>query len=295
MSELASVSSKSLLSSLVELCKLKITVAVTITTVAGYALGAARIDSAIILPTFGLFLVACGSAALNHWQERDTDARMDRTRERPIPSGRISALQAACFAFFLVISGAMILYFQSGLTASLLSLLAMIWYNGFYTPLKKVSAYAVVPGGLIGSIPPMVGWVAAGRGVLDLEILAFAFFIFLWQVPHFWLLSMFLGQDYEKGGFPCISNLFSEAQMRRIIYSWSVATVMSPFLILGATGEFSLVLSLIIAGLGFWLIQKHSVLVRPLAGVVSYKKAFMQINFYALMIMVTLVAHRLMV
>ncbi len=294
MSDAVLLTPKSILASLVELCKLKITVAVTITTVAGYALAAGRIDAGVLVPTFALFLVACGSAALNHWQERDTDARMDRTRARPIPSGRISPAKALAFAFLLVVTGSMVLYFQSGLTASLLSILAMIWYNGFYTPLKKVSAYAVVPGGLIGSIPPMVGWVAAGGGVLDLEILAFAFFIFLWQVPHFWLLSMFLGQDYEKGGFPCISNLFSEAQMRRIIYSWSVATVMSPFLILGASGEFSLVLCLIISGLGMWLIQKHSVLVRPTA-VVNYKKAFMQINFYALMIMVTLVAHRLMV
>lgn len=283
--------STNLFAALIELCKIRITVAVAITTVAGYALGKGSIDPGVIPATFGLFLVACGSAALNHWQEWRSDARMQRTSARPIPSGRVAPMQAFGFALFLVLCGSLLLYVVSGLIAALLSLLALIWYNGFYTPLKKVSAYAVIPGGLIGSIPPLVGWVAAGRNPLELEILAFAFFIFMWQVPHFWLLAMFLGRDYDQGGFPCISNQFSEDQMKRIIFSWTAATAISSFLIPLTHPEPGPWLTLWLAFLTTWILAKHSGLIRGLD--LSYKAAFMQINFYALMVMVTLVIHRL--
>ena len=119
---------------LLELSKIKITVAVAFTTITGYLLARERFDVYLILPTIGIFLLACGSSAINHYQERETDALMERTRKRPIPSGRISASGAMLFAMLLTITGSYLLYYSSGMLAMQLGLLALLWYNAIYTP-----------------------------------------------------------------------------------------------------------------------------------------------------------------
>ena len=148
-----------------ELSKIKITVAVALTTITGYLLAGGSLNRYLVLPTLGIFLLACGSSAINHFQERLQDAKMDRTRKRPIPSGKISPAGALIFAFVLAVAGSVILYRGAGMLGMELGLIALIWYNAIYTPLKKKTAFAVVPGAVIGSIPPLVGWVAA-RGHL---------------------------------------------------------------------------------------------------------------------------------
>src|SRR5512144_2682090 len=98
-----------------ELSKVKITVAVALTTITGYLLAGGSFDRYIILPTLGIFLLACGASAINHFQERDTDAKMDRTRERPIPSGKISPAAVLVFAFLLSAAGSVLLYRSTGM------------------------------------------------------------------------------------------------------------------------------------------------------------------------------------
>ena len=151
----------------------------------GYIAAADGIDTGVILPSIGILLLACGSAAINHYQERATDAMMSRTKNRPIPSGRISPENALAIAVFLLTIGSLILLFSGGMLALALGLLNLIWYNAIYTPLKKKNALAIIPGSLVGAIPPAVGWVSAGGSIFDPQILIIAFFFFIWPFK-FW-------------------------------------------------------------------------------------------------------------
>ena len=145
---------KNFLSILTELNKTRITFVVTLTTLAGYVLANKHIDSHVILPMVGIFILACGSAALNHFQDRDKDALMERTQNRPLPAGRISERNVLLISAIEIIAGTWIIYIGSNLEAAILGFMAFIWYNGIYTPLKRVTAFAVIPGSVIGAIPP---------------------------------------------------------------------------------------------------------------------------------------------
>ena len=117
----------------------------------------------------------------------------------------------------------LVLLVFSGWLAFGLGILALVWYNGIYTPMKRINPFAVVPGSLIGAIPPVIGWVAAGGDPLDSKILMVAFFFFIWQIPHFWLLLLFFDDDYRTAGFPTLSSLFEREQIIRITFIWMVA------------------------------------------------------------------------
>jgi len=109
--------------------------------------------------------------------------------------------------------------------------LAVLWYNGVYTPLKRLTAFAVAPGALIGALPPAIGWTAAGGSAGDLRLLALAFFFFIWQVPHFWLLLFKYGEEYAEAGFPSITRLFSTTQLGRLTFVWMLATAAASLLL----------------------------------------------------------------
>ncbi len=216
---------------LAELTKIRITLFVTVTTLFGFISAAGKLSAEAIAPSVGILLLACGSAVINHIQERETDAKMDRTKNRPLPSGRITLTNAILIAVILSVSGSVILLFGAGVTALILALLNLIWYNIIYTPLKKKNAMAVIPGSLVGAIPPAVGWVAAGGYILDPHILIISFFFFIWQIPHFWLLLLMLGKDYEQAGLPSLTKIFSAEQLARITFMWTAATVVTSLII----------------------------------------------------------------
>jgi len=273
-----------------ELAKVRITFAVTLTTFVGYFMVDGVVDSTLWWTLLGIFLLASGSAALNQYQEYQLDAKMDRTKSRPIPSGAISPLHGLLFAFALSFSGSYLLYWSSGFESMQLGILALIWYNAIYTPLKRKSAFAVVPGSVIGAIPPMVGYVAAGGNILDPQIIAFAFFMFMWQVPHFWLLVMKNGADYRKAGFPTIADVYSEKQLKSITYVWIVATGVSSMLLpmmhvlRGTTLLVLLSISLIVVLIGFASIFRNEYTKKAIF------KYFMGINVYLLVILGLIIA-----
>jgi heme o synthase len=137
-----------------ELTKIKITLFVMLTTALGYITAAEEINLGIIFPALGILLVACGSAVINHLQERKTDALMKRTMNRPLPAGKISPSAALMLSLNLLISGTAVLLIVSGILAASLALLNLIWYNAIYTPLKKKNPLAIIPGSVVGAIPP---------------------------------------------------------------------------------------------------------------------------------------------
>ena len=114
----------------------------------------------------------------------------------------------------------------------LLSWATLVSYNFIYTPLKKVTAFAVVPGSVIGAIPPMIGWSAAGGVLTDPTILIVASFFFIGQIPHFWLLLLLFGDQYKLAGLPSLNQVFSEIQIKRLTYTWTLTTVAAALLVL---------------------------------------------------------------
>ncbi len=279
---------KDKLNILSELTKIKITLFVTITTAFGFISAAGNVTAGIIAPVTGIFLLACGSAAVNHYQERETDALMDRTRNRPIPSGRISPQNALYIALFLIVIGSVILYMGSGLLALGLGLLNLLWYNGIYTPLKRYNALAIIPGSMVGAIPPVVGWVAAGGNIFDPQILIIAFFFFIWQIPHFWLLLLILSKDYEQAGFPTLTKTFNQDQLSRITFMWISATGITGILIpLFGIIKFPLI-DFVIFLSSLWLIMKATKLLQKNKGNKSFGFAFRAINIFALIVVILL-------
>lgn len=276
---------------MLELTKARITAFVALTGAAGYILYRERIDFGIWVPMLGLFLLACGSAALNQYQERAVDARMPRTRGRPIPSGALRSATALQIVVVLVLAGSLILLWGGNLTSFLLGLLALVWYNGVYLYLKKQSAFAVVPGSLVGAISPLAGWTAAGGQWTDPKILAVAGFFFIWQIPHFWLLLLKYGKEYEAVGYPSLTQLFNAQQISRLTFVWTVATVVTGLIVVPAWGRphhpVVTLVALFVAGV--WLAYRNIPLVRDVGEKFSVKRAFMDINLYALIVTMVLI------
>lgn len=206
------------------LMKYKVSLAVTFTTVAGYLIFSARFDFQLIYTAIGVFILAGGASALNQFQEKKYDALMERTKHRPIPSGKVAPNTALIFSILFILTGVSILYFYSGKTSAFLGLFNIIWYNFIYTNLKKTTSFAVVPGSLVGAIPVMIGWSAAGGNILDYKIVIIAYFLFIWQIPHFWFLQLKYGNEYKEAGLPSISSIFSQQCLQSITYIWVIAT-----------------------------------------------------------------------
>ncbi len=282
-----------LLRDLLTLMKARITVATTVTTGAGYILAAGEMRGEIIFPLLGTFLLASGSSALNQCQEVEIDARMPRTRNRPLPAGRISLSAALFFSILLILFG---LYFLASVERNTLLLLglgafAVFWYNGVYVYLKRFTAFAAVPGALVGALPPMIGWVAAGGELGDPLILLLAAFFFIWQIPHFWLLLLMQGDEYEAAGLPTLTAVFSPGQLFRITFMWVLATAVAGIVLPAvARNAVPWYWGVAMAGASLWLAMKAVVLLRPPAPDLrrTYVKSFIHINIYALLITVCL-------
>lgn len=259
-----------------------------LTTIAGYVLAKHTIDFGIVLSTLGIFILACGSAALNHYQDKDKDALMERTKDRPIPSGRISSNSVAIIAVVEIILGTWLIYIGSNFLAAQLGLLALIWYNGIYTPLKRKTAFAVIPGSIIGALPPMVGWVAAGGSLSDPKLFVLAFFFFIWQVPHFWLLMLKYGKEYEQAGYPSITSIISNDQIKRSTFIWTAATAISAIMITVSGLISTMLFKVIVLFASIWLIAVFSQLLRSKTKEFNPFHYFMRINYFVLIMIVSL-------
>ena len=275
-----------------ELGKVRISIPIAFTTFTGYILSHGKFDRGFVLPFIGIFLLACGASALNQLQETGTDRIMKRTANRPLPAGRISKLNAIIISLAYLISGCLVLYFGPGLLTLLVGLSTVVWYNLIYTPLKKVTAFAVVPGSMVGALPPLAGWVAGGGSLTDPRALALGFFFFMGQIPHFWLLLLKLGKQYEGAGLPSLTQLFTDEQIKRLTFVWIAATAVS-----------ALVLPLYKLQTDIWSVSLIILLSAALVGVFipllnrkkpfNVGKSFVLINVYYLFIMFVMIADKL--
>jgi len=196
----SSITTASVISDFKEITKIRLALSVVFSSVAGYLLGVDTIDvKTLILLAFGGYFMVGASNAFNQIIEKDLDALMSRTKNRPIPAGRMSVNTAFIIASVFTIFGIIILYTINPQTA-MFGAISIFLYTSVYTPLKTRTPLAVFVGAIPGAIPFMLGWVAATD---DFGIEPGTLFMiqFFWQFPHFWAIGWFLFEDYKKGGF----------------------------------------------------------------------------------------------
>ena len=274
-----------------ELGKVRISLPIALSALTGYVLYTGKVDAQGWMLTFGVFLMSCASSVINHWQERKVDALMPRTKGRPIPTGKITPNGALMVAITFALSGSVILYFSNPIMALVLSWVTLFFYNGVYTPLKKISAFAVLPGSMVGALPPMIGWAGAGGNLASEIILLVAGFFFIGQIPHFWLLLLMFGEQYKLAKMPSLNQIFSESQIKRVTYTWVLTTVASAFLVIFFVIGNKIIMFFLLfyifyllSSLTFAVFTKNEFKVRP---------SFYKLNFLYLFMMIFLIVDSL--
>ncbi len=184
-----------------------------------------------VLLALGIFLLAAGGSVLNQVQERDLDALMARTCLRPLACGTLPPQQGLLLALGLLFPAlALLSIVDPG--SGLLGLCALACYNGLYTGLKRRTSFALLPGALCGAMPPLIGWTAAGGELTDYRIVLLGGVFFLWQMPHFWLLSWKHRDDYRRAGLPLLHDALPERAVFRITLFWLSALTAATALLL---------------------------------------------------------------
>ena len=184
-----------------DITKFRLSSTVVFSALFGFGIGSEKFDLLkVILFAIASFLTTAAANVINQIIEKDLDALMKRTNDRPLPSGRLSVNEAIFAAILMAGVASYILFFEFNFRAGLLAVLSMLLYGFVYTPLKRVGPIAVAVGALPGAFPPMIGWVAATNhfGLEPGILFAIQFF---WQFPHFWAIAWVLDEDYKKAGF----------------------------------------------------------------------------------------------
>ena len=236
----SSISTASLVTDFKEITKMGLSLSVVFSSIAGYFLGAETISLVtIVLLAFGGYFMVGASNAYNQIIERDLDALMDRTKNRPIPAGRMTVNTAFIIATTFTILGLITLYIINPKTA-MYGAISIFLYTSVYTPLKTKTSLSVFVGALPGAIPFMLGWVAARNsfGIEPGMLFAIQFF---WQFPHFWSIGWFLHEDYTKGGFHMLPTGKPDKGTAVQIIMYSVwTTLVSIIPVFGFTGDLKL-------------------------------------------------------
>lgn len=251
-----SLTAPSVISDFKEITKMRLALSVVFSSLAGYLLGVDTVNyKTLILLAFGGYFMVGASNAFNQIIEKDLDALMNRTKNRPIPSGRMSVTTAFIIACLFTLAGIIILYAINKQTA-MFGAISIFLYTCVYTPLKTKTPLAVFVGAIPGAIPFMLGWVAATDhfGIEPGTLFALQFF---WQFPHFWAIGWFLYEDYKKGGFFMLPTGKQDkgTAVQTIMYTiWTILVSIIP--VFGFTGELklSIVSAVIVFLLGLWML-----------------------------------------
>ena len=242
-----------------EITKAGLAVSVVFSSLVGYLLGFSDEHpfnwlTLFLLAIGGYFMVGA-SNVFNQVIEKDLDAKMDRTKNRPLPSGRVSSQNALLLGFALTLAGLIILYFINPKTA-MFGAISLFMYVSMYTPLKTLTPLSVFVGAFPGAIPFMLGWVAA-TGNFGIEAGTLFLIQFFWQFPHFWAIGWFLFEDYEKAGFFMLPTGKRDAKtaIQIILYTfWLIVASVLP--VFGFTGALtlSIVGAVVVTLLGLWML-----------------------------------------
>ena len=272
------------------LTKFVLSFAVSLSALFAYIMAKGEISTDMFIATFAVLLVAMGVSTLNQVQEYKSDALMERTKHRPIASGKWSPMTGIYIAVLLIVVSLILIYDLLGLMGFNLFLFAFIWYNLVYTPLKKTSALAVVPGALLGVIPPAIGWLAAGRSLGEVEFYALGIFYFIWQIPHFWLLVMLFYGDYKNGGYPTAMRLFGRNTLQKLTFVWLIFTIQAGYFMVDIFNTQSTIIIILLVLTGLLGFASSLQLLYKNFELKHARKVFMQINgaFLATIILVSI-------
>jgi protoheme IX farnesyltransferase len=253
----------SLLGDYLELFKVRVTSLIVVTAWAGYYMGAAKsgIPSAswrLLYALLGIGVTCAGSAALNEVLERNIDALMRRTRNRPLPAGRMSLATGLTAGILATISGSVFLALMTNVLTGVLAFLTAVVYLACYTPLKRISPISTFVGAFPGAMPPLLGWTAI-RGKLEIEAVFLFLIVFFWQFPHFQAIAWMYRDDYEAAGIkmlPVVDKAGHSVIRQMLTYCSTLISVSLVPALLGMTGKVYLFGALAL-GLGFlWVVLR---------------------------------------
>ena len=256
---LNNLSFKSISTDFLEITKARLAVSVVFSSVAGFMLGISNLHSldwmVLVKLAIGGYCMVGASNAFNQVIEKELDALMDRTKNRPVPSKRMSSNSALSIAFFLTIIGVVLLYTINEKSA-MFGAISIFIYTCIYTPLKTITPLSVFVGAFPGAIPFMLGWVAA-TGNFGIEAGTLFLIQFFWQFPHFWAIGWFLYEDYEKAGFFMLPSgkKDNSTALQIILYTlWLIIASLLP--VLGFTGQFFItkISAVAVLLLGLWML-----------------------------------------
>lgn len=275
---------QSIIRNFTEITKIRLSVSVVFSSVAGYLLGAETIDFyVLLLLCVGGYCMVGASNAYNQIVERDRDALMDRTKNRLIPAGRMSVTTAFIIATVLTIAGIAVLYTINPQTA-MFGAISIFMYVSLYTPLKTKTPLSVFVGAFPGAIPFMLGWVAATN---DFGIEPGTLFMiqFFWQFPHFWAIGWFLFDDYKKGGFFMLPNGKRDkgTAIQVVLYAiWTVLASLIP--VARVTGDFYItpVSGVLVGLLGVWFVYSALRLYRLQTAKVARQLMLVSVSYITL-------------
>lgn len=279
---------KSLLADFKAITKAGLAISVVFSSVAGYLLGFSDENpfswSTLILLTVGGYFMVGASNVFNQIIEKDLDAMMDRTKNRPVPSGKMSVRNAFVLGAVLTVLGIGILYSINPKTA-MFGAISIFLYTSIYTPLKTKTPLAVFVGAFPGAIPFMLGWVAA-TGEFGIEAGTLFLIQFFWQFPHFWAIGWFLFDDYKKAGFFMLptGRKDKKTALQTILYTvWLIIASLSP--VTGFTGELKLSVVSAVAVLlaGLWMLVYAVKLYKQMDGPAARKLMLVSVSYISLL------------
>jgi heme o synthase len=273
-----------------QLSKSRIVLMVLITTAAGFLFATDHVDGALMLHAlFGTALVAAGTNALNQYVEREHDARMHRTRTRPLPAGRITPRAALIFSSGIAVAGTIYLGLTVNWLTAALGAFTLTTYIFIYTPLKRISTLNTVIGAIPGAVPPLMGWTAATNELAAGGWIIFGI-LFLWQLPHFMAISWLHREDYARGGFAMLAVRDADGAAvarQAIFYTLALIPISVAPSLLGLTGTVHFVgaaaagVALLAATIRFFFDR----------GQRSARSLFMISNLYLITVMLLLVVN----
>jgi heme o synthase len=276
-----------------ELAKLKIMIPVSLTGFTGYFAYDSHLTAKALIITSGILLMAVSASVINQIQEIGIDSKMNRTSNRPLPGHRIKIRDALLLSLICLISSTAIIYYAGNSAAMLIGLITIIWYNGIYTYLKRITAFAVVPGAITGALPPLMGWVAAGGGPWEKPIIFIEFLLFIGQIPHFWLLILKYGEEYKLAGIPSLTDLFNRVQIKRLTFIWVVSSVIAALFLCCFEIILSQVINIILIVVSLCMLWQFIDLLKLRPAKNDYRRYSIILDAYFLLILLLLISDRI--
>lgn len=224
---------------LASLFRLRLALLNGVAALGGGMLFPAPVETRLLWSVFvGVALLAAGGSALNQVQEHGLDRLMIRTRERAVAQGRMSPLMATLIGTAVVLAGVLVIGVSGGVVPALMGAAGILWYLTVYTPLKRLTPYALAAGAVCGALPPVIGWCSAGGNMIDYRITLLAGLLYLWQIPHFWLFQRRHATDYRAAGFPLLTAATRDSAFPGLFGLW-IAALATATMLLPAFGLIS--------------------------------------------------------